>query len=130
MSNETNREGLAVLRQDGKAEKRIDAIRKDWRAWASQQGYHQRLRVPVSAGALSIALEVWQGPAPDRFLLYHPAIPTTSNTEALIILPDKETLETQLDMARQLARAVSGAGWAHDQCGCERQLQHPTQSTP
>lgn len=121
--DEIERGGLAVLRQDGKVEQRAAAIRKDWRAWANRQGYHQRLRVPVSAGRLSVALEVWQGPAPDRFLLYHPAIPNTTNTESIIILPDKETLETHLDLARQMARLALQTAQARDQMIAEQKAQ-------
>lgn len=99
-------EGLNVLRQDGREEPRAAEIRQDWRAWAKANGYRHRLNNPVSHGAMRIALELWQGPPPDQYLIYHPLIPGTSNTESLYILPDKEAAENFLDLARQMAKMV------------------------
>jgi hypothetical protein len=100
-------EGLRILRQDQKPEKRAAAILPDWRAWAQRAGYRQRLTIPVSSGTLSITLEAWEHPtAPDTFLLYHPLIPGAPDTEGLYILADKEALESLLSATRQMAQGV------------------------
>lgn len=102
-------EGLHIMRYDQQPEKRTAEILPDWRAWAQRTGYRQRLTVPVSSGTQSIKLEVWQNPAgPDKYLLYHPLIAGTSNTECLYILADKDTLESMLDTTRQMAQMVLG----------------------
>jgi hypothetical protein len=98
---------LRILREDQKPEKRAAEILSDWRAWAQRAGYHQRLTVPVSSGTRSITLETWEHPtAPDTFLLYHPLIPSTPDTERLYILADKEALESMLGAACQMAQGV------------------------
>ncbi len=100
-------EGLHIMRYDQQPEKRAAEIMPDWRAWAQRAGYRQRLTVPVSSGPRSITLEVWQHPTgPDKYLLYHPLIAGTSNTECLYILADRETLESMLDTTRQMAQMV------------------------
>jgi hypothetical protein len=117
-------DGLQILRSDQKPEKRAAAILPDWRAWAQRAGYRQRLTVPTSAGALSITFEVWQHPsAPDKFLLYHPLLPDTSNTEALFIIPDKATLESMLSAARQLAQGAMQMVQARDSVIREQKAQ-------
>lgn len=113
--------GLQILRSDQQPEKRAAEIIPDWRAWAQRAGYRQRLTVPTSAGALSITIETWERPTgPDKFLLYHPLIPGTSNTEALYIVADRATLESMLNAARQLAQSVmqmvqASASYAREQ---------------
>lgn len=113
--------GLQILRSDQKPEKRAAEILPDWRAWAQRAGYRQRLTVPASSGALSITIETWERSAgPDKFLLYHPLIPGTSNTEALYIVADRATLESMLNAARQLAQSVmqmvqASASYAREQ---------------
>lgn len=107
-------EGLNVLRQDGKTEPRAAAIRKNWRVWAQTHRYRYRLSVPVSQGGVGIRLELWQGPPPDRYLVYHPLIPGTSNTESLYILPDRDAAENFLDLARQMAQMALATVAAKD----------------
>ena len=114
-------EGLQILRSDQQPEKRAAEIAPDWRAWAQRAGYRQRLTVPVSSGALSVTFEAWERSAgPDKFLLYHPSIPGTSNTECLYIVADRGTLESMLSAARQLAQSVmqmvqASASYAREQ---------------
>lgn len=117
-------EGLQILRSDQKPEKRAAEILPDWRAWAQRAGYRQRLTVPARSGALSITIETWERSAgPDKFLLYHPLLPGTSNTEALYIIGDKATLESMLSAARQLAQGVLRMVEARDSVVREQKAQ-------
>lgn len=117
-------EGLHIMRYDQQPEKRAAAILPDWRAWAQGAGYRQRLTVPVSGAGQRITLEVWQHPTgPDTYLLYHPLIAGTSNTECLYILDDRETLETMLDTTRQMAQMVLGMVGARDSVVREQKAQ-------
>lgn len=117
-------EGLQILRSDQKPEKRAAEILPDWRAWAQRAGYRQRLTVPTSAGALSVTFEVWQrASVQDQYLLYHPLLPETSNTEALFIIADKDTLESMLSAARQLAQGAMSMVQARDTITREQKAQ-------
>jgi hypothetical protein len=98
---------MNILRQDQQPEPRAAEISKDWRAWATKEGYVQGRTIPVTQGNVSITLEVWANPiAKDPFLLYHPPIPNTEETEVLYILEDQNGMEGMLEVTTQMAAMV------------------------
>lgn len=96
---------LQVLRLDQREETRASEIVQDWRKWATDNGYLKKKSVPVEQGRMSITLETWVHPAArkDKYLFYHPEIPTTTDTEVLYITNDKEKLERLVGLSRHLA---------------------------
>ena len=96
---------LRIMRLDKSEETRAGEIVKDWRKWAFDNGYIKKKSLPVEQGAMSITLEIWERPSAtvDTYLFYHPEIPTTTDTEVLYILNDKDQLERMSGISKHLA---------------------------
>ena len=96
---------LRIMRVDKREETRASEIVKDWRKWAADKGYIKKGSLPVEQGRMSITLETWECPSvtEDMYLFYHPEIPTTTDTEVLYILNDKDQLERMLGISKHLA---------------------------
>ena len=96
---------LRTMRVDKREETRASEIVKDWRKWATDNGYMKKGSLPVEQGRMSITLETWERPSAieDMYLFYHPEIPTTTDTEVLYILNDKDQLERMLGISKHLA---------------------------
>jgi len=93
------------MRLDKSEETRAGEIVKDWRKWAIGNGYIKKKSLPVEQGPMSITLEIWERPSAteDTYLFYHPEIPTTTDTEVLYILNDKDQLERMSGISKHLA---------------------------
>jgi hypothetical protein len=96
---------LRIMRLDKREETRAGEIVKDWRKWATDNGYIKKKSLPVEQGRMSITLEIWERPSAteDTYLFYHPEIPTTTDTEVLYIVNDKDQLERMSGISKHLA---------------------------
>ncbi len=96
---------LRIMRVDKREETRAGGIVKDWRKWATDNGYIKKVSLPVEEGHMSITLETWERPSAteDMYLFYHPEIPTTTDTEVLYIVNDKDQLERMSGISKHLA---------------------------
>ena len=96
---------LRIMRVDKREETRASEIVKDWRKWATDNGYIKKGSLPVEQGRMSITLETWERPSAteDTYLFYHPEIPTTTDTEVLYIINDKDQLERMSGISKHLA---------------------------
>jgi hypothetical protein len=96
---------LRIMRLDKTEETRASEIVKDWRKWATDNGYIKKVSQPVEQGNMSITLETWEHPSAteDKYLFYHPEIPTTTDTEVLYILNNKDQLERMSGISKHLA---------------------------
>lgn len=100
---------MRVLHWDKKRDSQIENILPDWRRWATNHGYFLVETAPLSCGSLSILFEIYQHQNPqyvDTYLLYHPPIGETRNTEVLCILPNKAILDQILEAEKQMALSV------------------------
>ncbi len=103
---------LRIMRLDKREETRASEIVKDWRKWATDNGYIKKVSLPVEEGHMSITLETWEhlSATEDMYLFYHPEIPTTTDTEVLYIVNDKDRLERMsgisIHMASDLMRRI------------------------
>ena len=96
---------LRIMRLDKREETRASKIVKDWRKWATDNGYIKKASLLVEQGHMSITLETWEHPSAteDTYLFYHPEIPTTTDTEVLYILNDKDQLERMSGISKHMA---------------------------
>src|SRR2546421_10644174 len=96
---------LRIMRLDKREETRASEIVKDWRKWATDNGYIKKVSLPVEQGHMSITLETWEHPSAteDTYLFYHPEIPTTTDTEVLYIVNDKDQLERMAAISKHMA---------------------------
>jgi hypothetical protein len=96
---------LRILRLDKREETRANEIAKDWRKWATEHGYFKKESLLVEQGSMSITLETWEHPsvAEDTYLFYHPEIPTTTDTEVLYFINDKEKLDRMVGISMHMA---------------------------
>ncbi len=96
---------LRILRLDKKEEPRASEIAKDWRKWATDNGYIKTASHPLEQGYMRITLEVWEHPSAseDAYLFFHPEIPTTSDTEILYMLNDRERLDRLVAISQHMA---------------------------
>ena len=96
---------LRILRLDKREETRASEIVKDWRKWATDNGYIKKASLLVEQGHMDITLETWEhlSATEDMYLFYNPEIPTTTDTEVLYILNDKDQLERMLGISKHLA---------------------------
>lgn len=100
---------MRILHWDKKHPFPKKIILRDWRKWAAQNGYVLYSTVPLTSDKLSILFEIYKHPDPrhtDTYLLYHPPIGTTTNTEVLCILPDLTVLNQILEAEKQMALSV------------------------
>jgi hypothetical protein len=96
---------LRILRLDKKEEPRASEIAKDWRKWATDNGYIKTTSLPLEQGYMSITLEIWERPlaSEDAYLFFHPEIPTTTDTEILYILNDRDRLDRIVAISQHMA---------------------------
>src|SRR6266404_8793119 len=96
---------LRIMRLDKREETRASEIVKNWRKWATDNGYIKKVSLPVEQGRMSITLETWEHPSAteDTYLFYHPEIPTTADTEVLYIVNDKDQLERMTGISKHMA---------------------------
>ena len=96
---------LRIMRLDKREETRASEIVKDWRKWATDNGYIKKGSLDVEQGHMNITLETWEHPsaAEDTYLFYHPEIPTTTDTEVLYIVNDKDQLERMSGISKHMA---------------------------
>src|SRR5437660_5340908 len=96
---------LIIMRLDKREEPRAGEIVKDWRKWATDNGYIKKESLPIEQGHMSITLETWEHPSAitDTYLFYHPEIPTTTDTEVLYIVNDKDQLERMTGISKHMA---------------------------
>jgi hypothetical protein len=96
---------LRIMRLDKREETRAGEIVKDWRKWATDNGYIKKVSLPVEQEHMSITLETWEHPSAtaDKYLFYHPEIPTTTDTEVLYIINDKDQLERMSGISKHMA---------------------------
>ena len=96
---------LRIMRVDKSEETRASEIVKDWRKWATDNGYIKKVSLAVEEGRMSITLETWEhlSATEDMYLFYHPEIPTTTDTEVLYIVNDKDQLERMSGISKHLA---------------------------
>jgi len=96
---------LRIMRLDKREETRAGEIVKDWRKWATDNGYIKKVSLAVEEGRMSITLETWErhSATEDTYPFYHPEIPTTTDTEVLYILNDKDQLERMSGISKHLA---------------------------
>jgi hypothetical protein len=96
---------LRIMRVDKREETRASEIVKDWRKWATDNGYIKKVSLAVEEGRMSITLETWEhlSATVDMYLFYHPEIPTTTDTEVLYIVNDKDQLERMSGISKHLA---------------------------
>lgn len=96
---------LTIMRLDKREETRASEIVKDWRKWATDNGYIKKVSLPVEQGNMSITLETWEHPSAteDKYLFYHPEIPTTTDTEVLYIANNKDQVERMSGISKHLA---------------------------
>src|SRR5436853_7500661 len=101
---------LMIMRMDKREEPRAAEIVKDWRKWATDNGYIKKESLPIEQGHMSITLETWEHPSAitDTYLFYHPEIPTTTDTEVLYIINDKDQLERMSGISKHLASDIIG----------------------
>lgn len=95
---------MLVERYDKKLDPRADEIQRDWRAWATSNGYFQRDAVPVEYESEKVALEIWDNPAQvDQYLIYIPRIPHTAGDggEKLFII-DQDHFAFMMDAAQKM----------------------------
>jgi hypothetical protein len=100
---------MRILHWDKKHNILHDDIQQDWRNWAANHGYTLIKTVPLSLGGLSIIFEIYQHQNPnhaDPYLLYHPPIGHTTNTEILCVLPHETALNKILQSEKQMALYV------------------------
>jgi hypothetical protein len=99
---------LRVLPTDNTLQPDEAEIARDWRKWANNIGYIQKKTIPVKQGRMTIVLEMWVHPemSEHAYLMYHPEIPTTKDTEALYILESQEQLEGLVEISVQMALNV------------------------
>lgn len=96
---------LKVLRSDKQPQPDEAEIVKDYRKWAKNIGYILKQSIPVKQGRMQITLETWEHPhmVEHAYLLYHPEIPTSKDTEALYILETEEELDNLVEISKQMA---------------------------
>ena len=96
---------LRIMRLDKKEEPRASEIMKDWRKWATDNGYVEKASIAIEQGYMSITLETWEHPSAieDTYLFYHPEVPTTTDTEVLYIIHDQEKLERMVGISKHMA---------------------------
>jgi len=96
---------LRIMRLDKREETRASEIVTDWRKWATDNGYIKKVSLPVEQGNMSITLETWEHPSAteDKYLFYHPEIPTTTDTEVLYIANNKDQVERMSGISKHLA---------------------------
>lgn len=96
---------LRIMRADKREETRASEIVKDWREWATNNGYIKKASLAVEEGDMSITFETWEhlSATEDTYLFYHPEIPTTTDTEVLYIVNDKDQLERMSGISKHLA---------------------------
>ena len=96
---------LRIMRLDKREESRAGEIVKDWRKWATDNGYIKKGSLDVEQGHMNITLETWEHPSAteDTYLFYHPEIPTTTDTEVLYIVNDKDQLERMAGISKHMA---------------------------
>ncbi len=96
---------LTIMRLDKREETRASEIVKDWRKWATDNGYIKKVSLPVDQGNMSITLETWEHPSAteDKYFFYHPEIPTTTDTEVLYIANNKDQVERMSGISKHLA---------------------------
>jgi hypothetical protein len=96
---------LRIMRLDKTEETRASEIVKDWRKWVTDNGYIKKVSLPVEQGNMSITLETWEHPSAteDKYLFYHPEIPTTTDTEVLYIANNKDQVERMSGISKHLA---------------------------
>src|SRR2546430_8384971 len=65
---------LRIMRLDKREESRAGEIVKDWRKWATDNGYIKKGSLDVEQGHMNITLETWEHPSAteDTYLFYHP----------------------------------------------------------
>ncbi len=100
---------MHILHWDKTRDFQADSILPDWREWARRNGYQHIRSVPLSVGNLSITFEVFKHHNEnhtDAYLLYHPRIGETTNTETLCILPDDRVLQQMFEAEQQMAISV------------------------
>ena len=96
---------LRIMRLDKREETRASEIVKDWRKWATDNGYIKKGSLNVEQGHMNITLETWEhtSATEDTYLFYHPEIPTTTDTEVLYIVNDKDQLERMAGISKHMA---------------------------
>src|SRR5438270_11718450 len=96
---------IRIMRLDKREETRASEIIKDWRKWAIDNGYIKKGSLDVEQGHMNITLETWEHPSAteDRYLSYHPEIPTTTDTEVLYIVNDNVQLERMAGITNHMA---------------------------
>jgi hypothetical protein len=57
---------LRIMRLDKREETRAGEIVKDWRKWATDNGYIKKKSLPVEQGRMSITLEIWERLQPPK----------------------------------------------------------------
>ncbi|GLV53953.1 hypothetical protein KDH_08040 [Dictyobacter sp. S3.2.2.5] len=100
---------MRILHWDKKRSFPKEIILHDWRRWAAHNGYVLDSTVPLTLDRISMLFEVYKHPDPhhtDAYLLYHPPIGDTTNTEVLCILPDRTVLNQILEAEKQMALSV------------------------
>jgi len=96
---------LRIMRVDKREETRASEIVKDWRKWATDNGYIKKVSLAVEEGRMSITLETWEhlSATEDMYLFYHPETRNTTDTEVLYIVNDKDQLERMSGISKHLA---------------------------
>jgi hypothetical protein len=100
---------MRVIHWDKKRKFYADLVLPDWRKWAQENHYILVETLPLTRGNMQILFEIYRHPDPnslDAYLLYHPPIGATTNTEILCILPNKSVFEQVLQAEQQMALSV------------------------
>ena len=96
---------MQIERYDKKPEPRTEEMQKDWRRWATNNGYVQIESLPIEHEGVKVVLAIWQNPAQgDSHLIYLPAIPYAARDggEKLFII-DHDHFAFMKDAVKKMA---------------------------
>ena len=96
---------LNVERLDKKSDPRFEEIRRDWRIWASNNGYAKTESILIEQDTVEVSIEILESATQDdRYLLYIPRIPRTSSSETLYIITNQEQLVFTVDAVKKMVK--------------------------
>ena len=96
---------MKVERFDKKSDPRSEEICRDWRAWASNNGYTKVESILIEQDAAEVSIEVLESATQDdTYLLYLPNIPRTRSSETLYIITNQDQLVFMVDAVKKIVK--------------------------
>jgi nitrous oxidase accessory protein NosD len=96
---------MLIERYDKKPDPRTGEIQKDWRAWATGNGYVWTDSEAVEYEDVRVFLEIWENPdQADRYLMYLPRIPhTTGDAGERLFITDQDHFDFMRESLTKMA---------------------------